>query len=114
MTAYVWNKGRWRDRKTGAPMPLPAGDEVRCPMVHSDIAEYRSPIDGRLITSRSQRREDLERNACVEADPPPHRRGYRNPRFALKRGLPLRGQNGLAATPLVQAHGQAENSGEKS
>jgi hypothetical protein len=57
--------------------------------VRSDIAEYRSPIDGRLITSRAQRREDLLRNDCVEADPPPHRRGYRNPRFALRRRLPL-------------------------
>jgi hypothetical protein len=88
--AYVLRNGTLIDKRTGKPMPLPDSGGIRCPMVRGDITEYRSPIDGRLITSRSQRREDLERHDCVEADPPPHRRGYRNPRFALKRGLPLR------------------------
>jgi hypothetical protein len=46
---------------------------LACPMVMRDTTEYRSPIDGTLITSRSQRREDLRRNNCVEVDPPKHR-----------------------------------------
>jgi hypothetical protein len=91
MTIYVWKDGRWRDKRSGEPMPLPNRAAVAAPMVQSDILDYRSPIDGRLITSRSARREDLKRNGCVEAEPRlKHRRGYRNPTFALKRGLPLR------------------------
>jgi hypothetical protein len=46
---------------------------LACPMVMRDTTEYRSPIDGALITSRSQRREDLRRNNCIEVDPPKHR-----------------------------------------
>lgn len=40
-----------------------------CPVVRSDIQEYHSPIDGKLITSRSQRREDLKANDCIEWEP---------------------------------------------
>ena len=89
MTTYVWRDGCFRNKSTGEPMELPDTDEVRVPMmVVSDIEDYRSPIDGRPITSRSHRREDLKRNDCVEAEPR-KRRGYRNPKFALRRGLPL-------------------------
>lgn len=84
---YTWRNGHWRDQN-GDPMPLPDGNDVCCPRVLPDIAEYRSPINGTLITSRSHRREDLKRNDCVEAEPR-RNRGYRNPSFALKRGLPL-------------------------
>lgn len=89
MTRYVWRNGCWRDPRTDEPMPMPERDGVCCPMVQSDIPEYRSPIDGSPITSRSHRRYDLEKNGCVESDPPKRKRGYRNPHFALKRGLPL-------------------------
>lgn len=88
MTRYVWRDGHFRDRD-GNPMPVPERDEICTPQVISDIPEYRSPIDGSLITSRSQRRYDLESNGCYEMDPPKTRRGYRNPKFAAKRGLPL-------------------------
>lgn len=33
-------------------------------MVRPDITPYQSPIDGRAITSRKQRIEDLKRNGC--------------------------------------------------
>lgn len=89
MTRYVWRDGCFRDPRTNEPMPMPERDGVCAPMVQSDIAEYRSPIDGTLIGSRSARRYDLQKNNCIEADPPKKRRGYRNPNFALKRGLPL-------------------------
>ena len=62
---------------------------IVAPMVMRDIPEYRSPIDGKPITSRSERREDLKRNDCVEVDPPKRPRGFKNPRFAKKHGLPL-------------------------
>lgn len=87
---YVWRDGCFRDPHTNEPMPIPEREGVCSPIVQSDIPDYRSPIDGKLIGSRSARRDDLKRNDCVEVDPrPKERRGYRNPRFAIKRGLPL-------------------------
>lgn len=87
---YVWRDGAWRLPSTNEPMPMPERDGVCCPRVQSDIPEYRSPIDGKMITGRSQRRYDLEANGCVEVDPrPKSKRGYRNPHFANKRGLKL-------------------------
>ena len=67
--AYVWKNGRWRNPATGEPMAMPERDGIAMPMIVSDIPEYRSPIDGRPITSRSSRREDLRRNNCVEYEP---------------------------------------------
>lgn len=87
MTIYVWKDGGFVHKQTGERMQVPDGP-IACPMVISDLDEYRSPIDGSLITSRSQQREDLKRNDCVLAEPR-KRREYRNPKFALKRGLPL-------------------------
>ena len=91
MATYVWRDGRFVDKATGLPMLNQAerAREVCAPMVMRDTPEYRSPIDGRLITSRSQRREDLIRNGCVEVDPPKKPRGFKNARFAKKRGLEL-------------------------
>lgn len=34
-----------------------------------DIPAYQSPVDGRVINSRRQRKEDLRRNGCVEWEP---------------------------------------------
>lgn len=47
---------------------MPERSGIVMPTILSDIPEYRSPIDGRPITSRSHRREDLKRNNCVEYD----------------------------------------------
>nr|DAO70308.1 MAG TPA: hypothetical protein [Caudoviricetes sp.] len=70
-------------------MALPYAGQVCMPSVISDIPEYRSPIDGKAITSRSQRREDLKRNNCVDARdfPSPTNGKIRNKAFAAKRGL---------------------------
>lgn len=43
--------------------------ETSSPYIMGDIPEYTSPVDGRLISGRKQRREDLKRNGCVEYDP---------------------------------------------
>jgi hypothetical protein len=86
---YVWRDGKFRDPATNEPMPMPERDGVCCPRVQSDIKEYASPIDGKMITSRSERRYDLAKHNCVEVDPPKVKRKYRNPSFALKRNLPL-------------------------
>ena len=87
---YVWRDGAFRDPKTGEPMPV-SGSAICAPHIVSDIPTYRSPIDGRPITSRSQRREDLKRNNCVDARdfPSPVKDGFKNPRFAAKHGFEL-------------------------
>lgn len=91
MPRYVRRDGRFVNAQTGEPM---LSDEERngpvsCPTVISDIPDYRSPIDGRLITSRSERRDDLKRNNCVEYEPSmsPTKGKFRNPEFCKKRGL---------------------------
>ena len=38
-------------------------------LIWSDLPAYESPIDGRIIAGRAQRREDLKRNGCREYDP---------------------------------------------
>lgn len=43
--------------------------EHAAPYVMGDTPDYTSPIDGKLISGRKQRREDLKRNNCVEYDP---------------------------------------------
>lgn len=92
-TTYRFRNGRLVDRD-GLPMLSHnelAHDEsqIRAPMVMRDIPEYASPIDGRMITTRSERREDLIRNNCVEVDPPRRPRGFKNERFAAKRRMKL-------------------------
>lgn len=91
MPRYVRRNGLLVDRATGEPM-LSAEERARpmpAPMIMSDIPAYASPIDGRMITSRSERREDLLRNNCVEAGDMKSPTGgkIRNKAFAKKRGL---------------------------
>lgn len=54
-----------------------------------DLPGYKSPLGTGWIEGRAARREDLKRGGCREVDPSEWRGGYRNPHFALKRGLPL-------------------------
>ena len=91
MTRFVKRNGQWVNVSTGAPM-LTAAERSRpiaVPYIISDIPEYRSPIDGRPITTRSERRDDLARNNCVEYEPSmsPTKGKIRNKAFAAKRGL---------------------------
>lgn len=86
---YVRRDGQWVDPLTNEPMEMPERDGVCCPMVIGDIEPYASPIDGKMITSRSARRYDLESNNCREVDPPKRPRGYKNKKFAERRGLKL-------------------------
>tara|TARA_R110000822_G_scaffold153084_1_gene292523 strand:+ start:2760 stop:3065 length:306 start_codon:yes stop_codon:yes gene_type:complete len=89
MTRYVYRDGKFRHPSSGEPMEIPQRDGVCMPAVRGDITEYRSPVDGTLVTSRSARKYDLEKNDCVDIGPPKKARGYRNPTFAKKRGLTL-------------------------
>lgn len=87
---YFWRNGRFEDRD-GRPMDKPYAGQLTLPTVISDIPEYASPIDGRMITSRTHRREDLKRNNCVEYEPSlgptKGKREFKNPHFCAKRGL---------------------------
>jgi len=89
MARYRWTGAEFVDRSTGEPMAKPFAGRIVMPTVISDIPEYRSPIDGRVIASRSERRDDLKRNNCVEYEPSmsPTKGKYRNPSFCAKRGL---------------------------
>lgn len=88
MTRYLWKNGQFVHPSTGEPMTMPERDGICAPQVMRDIPEYVSPVgDHALITSRSQRREDLKRHDCVEA-PPRKPRELRNPKYRARRGLP--------------------------
>lgn len=89
MARYVFRNGIFVDRQTGVPMEKPFAGQIVMPNVMSDILEYRSPVDGALIGSRSQRRDDLKKHNCVEYEPSlsPTKGKFRNPEFCKKRGL---------------------------
>lgn len=85
MTRYVFRNGQFVDPSTDEPMPLPERDGVVMPMIQSDIEPYKSPVDGRVIGSRSARRDDLARNNCVPYEPMGNApKGLTNPKFAAK------------------------------
>ncbi|CAN7598520.1 hypothetical protein LJR234_004626 [Mesorhizobium amorphae] len=88
MARYIWKDSGFYDRQTGEKMRVRKGP-ICAPAVMSDIPEYASPIDGKMITSRSQRRDDLKKNNCVEYEPSlsPTKGKFRNPDFCKKRGL---------------------------
>ncbi len=89
-TNYVIRDGELYSKTgNGAPIDIPERETLCTPMIMRDTPEYASPIDGRMITSRSHRREDLLRNNCIEMDPP--RRGTRvlkNKKYCAKHKLP--------------------------
>jgi hypothetical protein len=67
---FVLRNGQLVDKHTGEPMFIPERDGVCMPRVHSDVPEYESPASGKMITSRSQQRDDLKRHDCVLSDKP--------------------------------------------
>lgn len=91
MARYVKRNGQWVSISTGEPMLTEAerSQPIACPTIISDIPAYQSPVDGRWITSRSERRDDLKRNGAVEYEPSlsPTKGKIRNHAFAKKRGL---------------------------
>lgn len=48
------------------PSRPPARSELPCPYIATDRVEYRSMIDGSMITGRRQHREHLKRHGCTE------------------------------------------------
>ena len=64
---------RYRQIKVNGEWKLVEIDRIPEPSrgltIIPDLPAYRSPIDGRAIDGRKQRREDLKRHGCVEYDP---------------------------------------------
>lgn len=91
MTKFVKRNGQWVDASNGEPMLTEAqrNGPIPVPFVMSDIESYRSPVDGRVVNSRSDRRDDLKRHGCVEYEPSmsPTKGKIKNKAFAAKRGL---------------------------
>ncbi len=58
--------GTWLDKATGEPMRAP--ERICSPVVVKDVT-YKSPLSGKEITSRSQRREEMKRHNVREVDP---------------------------------------------
>lgn len=59
------------DNETGAMVEITRHYDPTptAPLVSGDLPDYQSPIDGRLISGRAARREDLKRSGCVEYEP---------------------------------------------
>lgn len=80
---YVYRDGKLVEKDTGEPLEVDRTSPA-LPQYRPDIRPYRSPIDGRMITTRHERLEDLKRNGCREVDPSegPKRDQFRNPKYA--------------------------------
>jgi len=88
MTRYRWTKDGFVDAM-GERMPIPERDGICLPYVVSDIEPIKSPIDGKMITSRSQLHYELEKHGKRVQDPSesPTKGAIKNTKFAAKRGL---------------------------
>lgn len=76
---YVFRNGQFVERKTGEPMVSP--DRVASPMLMRDVS-YVSPLSRQMITSRSQRREEMKVHNVREVDPSEHKPVYRSRKWA--------------------------------
>lgn len=88
MARFVWNGTEFVDRD-GNPLVDPSAPYVPVtPQIIRDIPEYASPVSGKMITSRSERRYDLEASNSREWDPAdsPTKGKFRNERIAKKAG----------------------------
>ena len=94
MARYVFNGERFVDRDTGEPMAIPDRAGLCVPQIVADIEPYLSPVDGKYVSGRAAKRDDLKRTNCVEYDDLPRPKGlapkgkFRNKRFAAKHNLP--------------------------
>lgn len=83
MTRYVWREDGFYDRATGERMEAP--ERVCRPMVVKDVV-YKSPLSGKEITSRSERREEMKRHNVREVDPGEYRPTYAKKENAIRNG----------------------------
>ena len=76
---YVFRDGQFVERKTGEPMAAP--DRIATPMLMKDV-HYKSPLSGKEVTSRSQRREEMKVHNVRELDPSEYKPVYRSRKWA--------------------------------
>ena len=72
MTEHEKTANDYREQRSRILHGLADRSRLRSPLSHliwADLPAYESPIDGRIIEGRAQRREDLKRNGCREYDP---------------------------------------------
>lgn len=77
------------NKETGEPLVFSDAYVPAMPMVVGDLEPYESPASGKIITSRSEQREDFARTGTRLLDPSesPTKGKIRNAKFAAKRGL---------------------------
>ncbi len=83
MTRYVWRDDGFYNRATGERMEAP--DRVCLPAVVSDVT-YKSPLSGKEVTSRSQRREEMKVYNVREVAPDEYKPTYRKKENAIRNG----------------------------
>ena len=83
MTVYVWKDDGFYDKRTGERMDAP--ERVCLPAVVSDVT-YKSPLSGKEVTSRSQRREEMKVYGVREVDPSEYKPTYRKKENAVRNG----------------------------
>lgn len=66
------------------------------PFIVSDIPEYKSPLGTGIVSSRSQRREELKRHNCREVDPSEWKPGFYNRKYAQATGREWLGEKPVA------------------
>ncbi len=80
MTRYRWDGDRFVDPDGNV---MKTENRVCAPMVVKDVT-YKSPLSGKEITSRSERREEMKRHNVREVDPSEHRVTYESKARAEK------------------------------
>jgi hypothetical protein len=91
MPTFIWQDGRIVNKATGEPMNSGHnGGPPPCPRIIKDIAPYLSPVDGRYVSGRRAKRDDLARHNCVDAAELPSPTGGRlkSDKLIRKYGLP--------------------------
>lgn len=81
MVTYVMRDGVLVEKDKAPPLRK----ETRC--MPCDLPEYISPITGKPVDGRTERREELKRHGCREVDPSEWKDGYTNERFIKKHGI---------------------------
>lgn len=79
---------RW-DAEAATLVEVVEEARVSSVQIMRDLPAYKSPLGDGWIEGRAARREHMKRTNSREVDPSEFRAVYRNPRFAMKRGLPV-------------------------
>jgi hypothetical protein len=84
MTTYVYRNGEWVDKETLVFTVNKASAKFT---VIKDTPEYVSPMSGKLVSSRRERREEMKVYNVREVETSECKLGYKNKRFMAKHGI---------------------------